>query len=231
MAARPGKLSFKGDSGATNKPKKKRKHNAEAAAAEPEPLEGWVDATTLEDVTGPVLLLTAATDPPSILGSSADSSLITLRRLEVEASLSSVEPETVQDVFVAKRIDPTRPAVVAFKTPSGFHLGSDKFGIVGAEREAVGGTEEWELIRREDGFGLQNVYGKFLKADRDAAPRGGGAVRADSDSIGFAEIWRIRMQASARAATKKAKLAERPEDLQALEVETLWVGIRWQAAS
>lgn len=220
--SKPSKLTFKGDSGASSssKPKKKRKH-AETAAAD-EPLEGWIDAKSLEDVTGPVLLITAVTEPPSILCSSADSSLLTLRKLDPSMSVSNVEPDTVADVFIAKRVDPFRAASVAFKTPTGFHIGCDKFGIVGAEREAVGPTEEWTLVQREDGFALENAYGKFLKADRDAAPRGGGAVRADSESVGFAEVWRIRCQASVRA-KKKSKEESKEEDLASLEVETLWV--------
>ncbi|KAI9019780.1 FRG1-like family-domain-containing protein [Hyaloraphidium curvatum] len=211
------KLSFKGDK-AASKPKKKRKNPAEHEADEP--LEGWIDATSLDDVSGPVILLTSATDPPSFLCSSADSSLVSLRKMDPDVPIGAAEPDTVADVFVAKRVDPLRSAL-AFKTPTGLHLGSDKFGIVAAEREAVGPTEEWTLVVREDGFALQNVYGNFLKADKDAAPRGGGAVRADSDSVGFAEVWRIRCQAQNRAANKKKKAAAEKEDLAALEEETI----------
>ena len=150
-----------------------------------------------------------------------DSPLIALRRLGEDANLNGVEPDTVTDVFIAKRVDPAR-SVVALKTPSGFHLGSDKFGIVAAEREAVGPTEEWTIVLREDGFALQNAYGKFLKADKDAAPKGGGAVRSDSEAVGFPETWTIRCQAGVRAGQRKQR-TEDEEDLGRLEVETLWV--------
>ena len=86
------------------------------------------------------------------------------------------------------------------------YIGCDKFGVVSCENEAVGVQEEWEIIFREDGIAFKNSYDKFLTVDEQD---GKMVIRADSDTIGFHEIFTVKFQAQNRK-KKKVKVAEKP---------------------
>lgn len=187
---------------------------------------GWVAVRALTDLGGP-LFLTFASDPPSCLtiddkskvnmstlqAPSQDSDDEEPRRKHIGGSVNfdTAEPTAVHQVLVATMIpDSDRLTLKAF---NGKYLSSDKFGIVTAHTEAIGMQEEWTAIIKADeeegGIAFQNHYGKFLSVDEVAAETGKGAgggvqIRADSETIGFCEIFRAKIQARFRKKAKKA---------------------------
>ncbi|KAG0087161.1 hypothetical protein BGZ93_000587 [Podila epicladia] len=208
------KLSFKGE----NKTKKK-KRKAENPADEEDPnanADGWVHVKALSDLGGPIFL-TFSSDPPTSL-SIDDKSKVIMRPIESDSpsssssapSLDQAEPTVVQQVFVATMIpDSDR---MTLKASNGRYLSSDKFGIVSADTEAIGMQEEWTAILKPEengGIALQSHYGKFLSVDEVAAERPGSSlgfqIRADSEVIGFCELFQAKIQAKYRKKAKKAK--------------------------
>ncbi|KAJ3341942.1 hypothetical protein HDU93_003763 [Gonapodya sp. JEL0774] len=199
--------------------KKKKKRKTEEESGD-EATEGWINVDTMDDISGPIFFVTAVTDPPSSLCSFENSSVVSISSaLPKEessgtvVSVSALEPLSVTQVFVAKRANPTVP-VFSFKSAFNKYVSCDKFGIVTCDKEAVGPLEEWDVVFREDGVAIKHhVYDKFLKADAEAlkaaGPRSGNVVRADSESVGFAEVWRLRCQAETRAAVRREKKKRR----------------------
>ncbi|KND03825.1 uncharacterized protein SPPG_01280 [Spizellomyces punctatus DAOM BR117] len=190
------KLSFKGDN--TIEKKKKKKRKAETEAEETLPEDGWVAVDHIDDIKGPILLLTTSTDPASVLNCSDSSSKVQFTPIDPATPLASYEPTTVSQVFVAKRLPDS--SKLCFRSAYDRYLGSDKFGVVQCEREAMGPSEEWEVVLREDGLALQSSFEKFLKCDAD------GRARADSENVGFKEVFQMRCQAANKARAKKKKV-------------------------
>jgi len=125
-----------------------------------------------------------------------------------------LEPDQVNEVFLAQ---PVAANTVALKTHKSRCLSSDKFGIVTAEGEAVGPQEEWIPVFRENGVAFQSaVHDKFLKADVEK-----GMLRADSDTVGFCEVFTVKCQAARKYASKKKKVSEAQKAPEDLEVEYL----------
>ncbi|KAI1315089.1 hypothetical protein EDD11_001331 [Mortierella claussenii] len=243
-AVKKKKLSFKGDS--TKTKKKKRKADNEAQEEESgSNIDGWVPIKSLTDLGGPIFL-TFSSDPPSCLAIDEKSSRITMRPLEApsqsnpaddeddddgpgpmpaaKVSFNNAEPTAVHQVFVAALIpDSDR---LTLKTYDGRYLSSDKFGIVSADSEAIGIQEEWTAIikadQEEGGICLQSHYGKFLSVDEVAAveSRGAGSgfqIRADSEVIGFCELFQAKIQAKYRKKIKKSndvKIATKDYELE-----------------
>ncbi|KAI8602226.1 FRG1-like family-domain-containing protein [Dissophora ornata] len=222
------KLSFKGESNKT----KKKKRKAEDETKEEEDsgnADGWVSVKTLSDIGGPIFL-TFSSDPPSCLAID-DKGKVTMKLLEsldesqptnAVVVFENAEPTTVNQVFVATMIpDSDR---LTLKSYNGRYLSSDKFGIVTADSEAIGMQEEWTaIVKSEDegGICLQNHYGKFLSVDEVAAVEGRkGAsfqIRADSDVIGFCELFQAKIQAKYRKKVKKSnevKIATKDYELE-----------------
>ncbi|KAF9391911.1 hypothetical protein CPB97_005038 [Podila verticillata] len=208
------KLSFKGESKT-----KKKKRKAENLADEEDTnanADGWVHVKSLSDLGGPIFL-TFSSDPPTSL-SVDDKSKVIMRPIESDSSSSSssapsldqAEPTVVQQVFVVTMIpDSDR---MTLKASNGRYLSSDKFGIVSADTEAIGMQEEWTAILKPEengGIALQSHYGKFLSVDEVAAERPGSSlgfqIRADSEVIGFCELFQAKIQAKYRKKAKKTK--------------------------
>ncbi|KAF9321502.1 hypothetical protein BG003_001624 [Podila horticola] len=207
------KLSFKGESKT-----KKKKRKAEKPADEEDSnanADGWVHVKALSDLGGPIFL-TFSSDPPTSL-SIDDKSKVIMRPIESDSlssssapSLDQAEPTAVQQVFVATMIpDSDR---MTLKASNGRYLSSDKFGIVSADTEAIGMQEEWTAILKPEengGIALQSHYGKFLSVDEVAAERPGSSlgfqIRADSEVIGFCELFQAKIQAKYRKKAKKTK--------------------------
>lgn len=107
-------LSFKGD----KKPQKKRKRTHDetneeneaskqlqtANSAAPEDDENWVSADTVEDISGPVVLV-LVTDPVSCAAVDQLGKVFT-SKIEnmVEKDPSSAEPHDVRQVWISQRI-------------------------------------------------------------------------------------------------------------------------------
>ncbi|KAF9130059.1 hypothetical protein BG015_004062 [Linnemannia schmuckeri] len=219
------KLSFKGET-KTKKKKRKAEDDGEDSKETNDNAEGWVAVRALTDLGGP-LFLTFASDPPSCL-TVDDKSKVSMSTLQPPSqdsddedsrgkpaggpvSFDTAEPTAVHQVLVATMIpDSDRLTLKAY---NGKYLSSDKFGIVTAHTEAIGMQEEWTAIIKADeeegGIAFQNHYGKFLSVDEVATETGKGSgggiqIRADSETIGFCEIFRAKIQARFRKKAKKA---------------------------
>ncbi|KAG0359911.1 hypothetical protein BG005_011882 [Podila minutissima] len=209
------KLSFKGESKT-----KKKKRKAENPADEEDSnanADGWVHVKALSDLGGPIFL-SFSSDPPTSLSIDDKSTKVIMRPIESDSpsssssatSLDQAEPTVVQQVFVATMLpDSDR---MTLKASNGRYLSSDKFGIVSADTEAIGMQEEWTAILKPEengGIALQNHYGKFLSVDEVAAERPGSSlgfqIRADSEVIGFCELFQAKIQAKYRKKAKKTK--------------------------
>ncbi|GAA5968282.1 hypothetical protein JCM11641_003795 [Rhodosporidiobolus odoratus] len=110
-------------------------------------------------------------------------------------------PQDVHHVWVCTRIPDTQDKVT-FRSGTGKFLSADEYGAVTADREARGLQEEWSLEESGEGrLALKSAYGKFLSVDVVA----GGKVelRADEESVGPGERWKVLMQGEFVAKARK----------------------------
>ncbi|KAJ3130756.1 hypothetical protein HK100_007558 [Physocladia obscura] len=236
------RLSFKGD----QKPKKKRKTISDATAAGHDfdekgtssvNVEGWAPADIIDHFMGPIMILSTASACPSCLVTNEKTHAVALQSLYDLAaeSIDKIEPVHVGQVFLASRL-PTGPSRISIKSAFDRYLSCDKFGVVTCETEAVGPYEEWEVVKRPDGFALQSVVRNgYLSAEvdgindedvdvekrrKDALGKAGfgvgggricGSIRADADGVGFREVFQIRCQVQNKINAHKKKKKEMDE--------------------
>ncbi|KAI9341920.1 FRG1-like family-domain-containing protein [Obelidium mucronatum] len=241
MSGKSMRLSFKGD-----KPKKKRKASGDRDGSgnldDPSAAEGWANAEAIEHFMGPIMLISVASSAPSCIVSNEKNFSLALQSLGSVDNLDSIEPIHVGQVFLAARL-PTGENRISIKSAFDRYLSCDKFGVVTGDKEAVGPYEEWEVVKREDGYCLQSVVKNcYLSSEPDgieeedveeetkkkaASGRSGygigggricGTIRADSESVGFKEVFKIRCQAQNKVNAHKKKKKEM-EDLNAAEVD------------
>ena len=225
-------LSFKGD-----KKSKKRKHPnfdddnedlalVEAKApAEPTEDDSWVSIDGPSDLSGPTIFV-LATSPPTALSCDSNGVVFTLT-LEnmVENDPSTAEPHDVRQVWVATRVAGTD--TVTFKGHHGRYLACDRFGILGAKREAVGGEETFKLLPVPDTsgfFALQTptVDGedRFLTVNEESSKKAKGPdVRGDAAAFSFNTGIRVRMQARFKPRLKANKETKAREKISRKELE------------
>ncbi|KAM3584653.1 hypothetical protein VKS41_003460 [Umbelopsis sp. WA50703] len=193
-----GKLTFKGDK--EHKKKKKRKADSEDRNHDKESSsEGWVLCDQLDDLVGP-LFITHPSDPAICL---------TVNDLELLVPYpipnlydDSPAPTITNQVFIGARVVGSSSAFT-LKSSLGKYLSSDKFGVVSVDREAVSMIEEWKPTFTDGGVGFQNAYDKFLMVDEIVG--GGFKVRADAESLGFCETFRVYCQARFKRKIKTSK--------------------------
>ncbi|KAJ3153736.1 hypothetical protein HDU86_005069 [Geranomyces michiganensis] len=218
------KLSFKNDPVGLDK-KKRRKHKTDATAASDGKVtksssssasshDGWVPITSIDDITGPTLILSSASEGGSVLVAPAAATKATFLPLSSTGggALSTYAPTSTAEVFVATRLPDS--AKISFRSAADRYLGVDQFGVVHCDKEARGRGEEWEAVLREDGVALQTGDGRFLRCGED------DAARADADCVGFREVFQVRVQAANKYKAKKAK-QEKALDTEALELESI----------
>ncbi|KAI8812850.1 FRG1-like family-domain-containing protein [Cladochytrium replicatum] len=172
---------------------------------------GWVLATSIEDLRGPLYIITTYPDNPSCLTCNEITFRTSFRVITTTEStspaavLSVSEPNDVSQVFVSKPI-PGSTTKICLTSAYQRYLSADKIGIPNCEREAIGPTEEWAVVAREDGFALQSAYDKFLAVGKD-----GTTARCDSEKVGSAEVFRIKCQAQFKSMPKRVKTDEELE--------------------
>ncbi|KAJ3029719.1 UNVERIFIED_CONTAM: hypothetical protein HDU68_011332 [Siphonaria sp. JEL0065] len=239
------RLTFKGD-----KPKKKRKApsgdkdtSGSGFDESSGTVEGWSNAELIDHFMGPIMLISTAASNPSCIVSNEKSFSLALQSLGPIENLDTIEPVHVGQVFLATRL-PTGESRISIKSAFDRYLSCDKFGIVSGDKEAVGPYEEWEVVKREDGFCIQSVVKNgYLSCEADgldedvvfdedarkkaASGRSGygvgggricGSVRADAESVGFREVFKIRCQTQNKLNAHKKKKKEM-EDLNAVEMD------------
>nr|CAG8484357.1 11886_t:CDS:2 [Entrophospora candida] len=210
------KLIFKGDK---ERKKKKKRKVEETKSEEDVNDDGWVLAESKEDLMGPLFFIFNS-EPLSCLHCFENDHSIGVKAIPPKNNnLANCEPEEVNAVFVgASIVGSSSDHRITLKTYDGKYLASDKFGVITADREAIGPQEEWIPIIRDDGIALQSYYDKFLSVDEIAADEEGGGgggnssgsgrykLRADVETIGFCETWKVKCQARLR---KKQKITQK----------------------
>jgi len=168
----------------------------------------------MDDLDGPIFIISNSSEPPSSVHAYEDSHKIALLPLPTDSTPMNAEPEQVSQVFVCRRL-PTSTSSISIKSAFDRYIGCDKFGVVSCEKEAIGPQEEWEPIFRDDGIAFKSsAYDKFLSVD-------GKDLRADTTTITFHSIFRIKCQASNKRKKKKAKIEATKINVAALEVEQM----------
>ncbi|KAG0135268.1 FRG1-like family-domain-containing protein [Tuber indicum] len=157
--------------------------------------EGWVDSESLEDINGPIILTFSAARPICIACDAVGKVFASPIDSAEGEDLSTAEPTDVKQVWVATKIHGTEK--YSFKSHHGRYLSCDRFGGLGATREAISPEEEFLPVPNELGGGrwaLQTVRDKFLSVDEVGA---GGAteIRGDAEAVGFKETFVVRLQA------------------------------------
>ncbi|KAK4703151.1 protein FRG1, partial [Phenoliferia sp. Uapishka_3] len=222
-----GKLTFKGDA-----PVKKKHKKRKAAATQEEDdaeVDGWLVVPNADLALGPIYLTlpTTSLTPPLCLALQPTtgkiypynlpkldtSALIGLDAEDLEAVVEDESgggrngPQDVHHVWVATRIPDTNDKIT-LRSATGKFLAADEIGVVSADREARGMQEEWTIAQAESGSGtvFKSAYGKMLSVDVVA----GGKVelRADEETEGETERWKVWMQGEYLGKAKKA-LVER----------------------
>jgi protein FRG1 len=125
--------------------------------------QGWVDAASLEDISTGPLFITFNSSPPVALASDPLGKIFASAlkvKYEEDVEFSNVEPDDVRQVWIATRL--AESSKISLKTATGKFLSCDKIGLLSASKEAIGPQEEWQLVRRDDGWTFQNVFDKFL---------------------------------------------------------------------
>jgi protein FRG1 len=183
--------------------------------------DSWVTADLPTDITGPVIIV-LPTDTASCLSCDSHGKVFSiLVENSVDNDPTTSEPHDVRQVWVANRIAGTES--YSFKAHHGRYLGSDKFGILGANREAISPEEQFNIIPVADNpgtFALQTQRDTFVVAEE----KKGGAVvdvRGDGEGIDFKSTLRIRMQARFKPKLKVAKEERAKEKISRKELEVM----------
>jgi len=196
------KLKFKGE-----KTKKKRKReggdederggtSSKRKLVEEEP-ESWVLPENVSELRGPTFIAHPSDPPISINYNSTTSriNLLSLDKADDEEPVKLLDrvPADVSQVWVITRVAGSATINIRSGTSEGKFLSCDAHGIVSADRDARGPQEEWTPVVLPDGMvAFMNVYEKYLSVDEVAG--GSLQLRGDSEEVGFAERFWIKIQ-------------------------------------
>ncbi|KAF8163474.1 FRG1-like family-domain-containing protein [Crassisporium funariophilum] len=201
---RSSKLKFKGEK---TKKKRKRDDGDEKAGSsskrkvDDKDPETWVLPENVNEIRGPTFIVHPS-DPSAIsINFSSTTNRINLHALDKDKSEEGAEPVSLLDriptdvaqVWVTTRIAGSSTVNLRTGTGEGKFLSCDAHGLVSADRDARGPQEEWTPVVLPDGMvAFMNVYEKYLGIDEAA----GGILqlRGDSDEVGFAERFWVKVQ-------------------------------------
>jgi len=195
-------LSFKGER-AKPRPKRKREEVKEANEEE----EGWTEADMLEDVTGPVVLISkekvalAAREEGSVYST-------------VINAAPDAEPTSVEQVWIAARIAAGNK--VSFKSSSGSYLSCSKLGTLSAAKVAISKEEEFSLVWADMGWTLQTAWDGYISLQQGMQPRGDTAI-ISSPADAFTILVQKRLKKKAAFATTF------PTKLSSMQIQDLYV--------
>ncbi len=199
---RPSKLKFKGEK---VKKKRKREDGEEGVSTSKRRLddkdpETWVLPESVNELRGPTFIVHPSDPSPISINYNSTANRLTLQSLDKDKtedadSISVLErtPTDVSQVWVITRIAGSSTINLRTGTGEGKFLSCDAHGLVSADRDARGPQEEWTPVVLPDGMvAFMNVYEKYLSVDEVA----GGALqlRGDSDEVGFAERFWVKIQ-------------------------------------
>lgn len=224
-------LSFKGDKKLPKK--RKRTDDSEPSTAltttTSAPVEDddiWLPVLAPIEIAGPTLLV-LPTSTPCCLASDATSAVFASKVDNmVEGNPASAEPHDVRQVWVANRVAGTDK--VSFKGTQGRYLACDKFGVLRAEREAVGPEEGFTLHEVEGGgegrFALKTGRNTFITASGEKE-RGADSIkvsiRGDAEEVSPETTLILRMQARFKPRHAERKAEKAMEKITKLELEKM----------
>ncbi|KAI0241369.1 hypothetical protein L0F63_006002, partial [Massospora cicadina] len=167
--------------------------------------EGWRRVEIVEELEGPLFFLINSEPIRSIAFEERALESIKTVPEEEDMDFDSCEPTRVQQVLIGMKAAGT--SAMNFKTCHNTFLAADKIGKVSATRLAAGALEEWMPVIRDDGIGFQSTHGFFLTYDPTTHQ-----LRADSDILGFNQVFIVKCQAKFKQEIKKRRLAKEKEE-------------------
>jgi len=200
---RSSKLKFKGD-----KTKKKRKRDdgdertgsrSKRKVDEKDP-ETWVLPENVNEIRGPTFIFHPSDPSPISVNFNSTTNRIYLHTLDKDKSegaepieLLDRTPTDVSQVWVTTRIAGSETINLRTGTGEGKFLSCDAHGLVSSDRDARGPQEEWTPVVLPDGMvAFMNIYEKYLSVDEAAG--GTLQLRGDSEEVGFAERFWVKIQ-------------------------------------
>ena len=199
------KLKFKGEKA---KKKRKREDGEEGSSSsrrrrkeDEESPETWVLPEQAVEIRGPTFIMHPSDPSPISITYDSTRGRIVLHSLDKDKQEDTTQPVSilertpteVSQVWVTTRVAGSPTINLRTGTGEGKFLSCDKHGLVSADREARGPQEEWTPVVFPDGMvAFQNVYEKYLAVDEVAG--GTLALRGDSDEVGFAERFWVKIQ-------------------------------------
>ena len=201
---RSSKLKFKGD-----KTKKKRKRDdgdertsstSKRKVDDKDP-ETWVLPENVNELRGPTFIFHPSDPSPISVNFNSTTNRIYLHALDKDKSEEGAEPTAllertptdVSQVWVITRIAGSETINLRTGTGEGKFLSCDAHGLVSSDRDARGPQEEWTPVVLPDGMmAFMNIYEKYLGVDEAAG--GTLQLRGDSEEVGFAERFWVKIQ-------------------------------------
>jgi len=200
---RPTKLKFKGE-----KTKKKRKRepgdddgvgSSSKRKLDDKDPETWVLPEGVNELRGPTFIVHPSDPSPISINYNSTTNRIALQTIDKdkpeEESINLLDrtPTDVSQVWVTTRIAGSSTINLRTGTGEGKFLSCDAHGLVSADRDARGPQEEWTPVVLPDGMvAFMNVYEKYLSVDEAAG--GTLQLRGDSEEVGFAERFWVKIQ-------------------------------------
>jgi len=201
---RSSRLKFKGD-----KRKKKRKRDdgdeitgsSSKRKIDDKDPETWVLPENVNEIRGPTFILHPSDPSPISVNFNSTTNRIYLYTIDKDKPEDGAEPlelldripTDVSQVWVTTRIAGSETINLRTGTGEGKFLSCDAHGLVSSDRDARGPQEEWTPIVLPDGMvAFMNIYEKYLGIDEAAG--GTLQLRGDSEEVGFAERFWVKIQ-------------------------------------
>ena len=201
---RSSKLKFKGD-----KTKKKRKRDGDdertgsssKRKVDDKDPETWVLPENVNEIRGPTFIFHPSDPSPISVNFNSTTNRIYFHTLDKDKSDEGPEPMELLDrtptdvsqVWVTTRIAGSETINLRTGAGEGKFLSCDAHGLVSSDRDARGPQEEWTPVVLPDGMvAFMNIYEKYLGIDEAAG--GTLQLRGDSEEVGFAERFWVKIQ-------------------------------------
>ena len=201
---RSSKLKFKGDK---TKKKRKRDDGDERAGGsskrkvDDKDPETWVLPENVNEIRGPTFIFHPSDPSPMSVNFNSTTNRIYFHTLDKDKSEEGAEPMELLDrtptdvsqVWVTTRLAGSETINLRTGTGEGKFLSCDAHGLVSSDRDARGPQEEWTPVVLPDGMvAFMNIYEKYLGVDEAAG--GTLQLRGDSEEVGFAERFWVKIQ-------------------------------------
>jgi len=163
--------------------------------------ETWVLPESVNELRGPTFIVHPSDPAPISINYNSTTNRIALQALDKDKPDDGIEsiklldrtPIDVSQVWVITRVAGSPTINIRTGTGEGKFISCDAHGLVSADRDARGPQEEWTPVVLPDGMvAFMNVYEKYLSVDEAAG--GTLQLRGDSEEVGFAERFWVKIQ-------------------------------------